>query len=28
VTLMNLDTGNSFRFGHTLPRVIHRSFSE
>ncbi len=28
VTLMNLDTGHSFRFGHTLPRVIHRSFSE
>jgi methenyltetrahydromethanopterin cyclohydrolase len=28
VTLMNLGTGNSFRFGHTLPRVIHRSFSE
>jgi methenyltetrahydromethanopterin cyclohydrolase len=28
VTLMNLDTGNSFRFGHMLPRVIHRSFSE
>jgi len=28
VTLINLDTGNSFRFGHTLPRVIHRSFSE
>jgi methenyltetrahydromethanopterin cyclohydrolase len=27
VTLMNLDTGNTFRFGHTLPRVIHRSFS-
>jgi len=27
VTLMNLDTGNSFRFGHTLPRVIHRSFA-
>lgn len=26
VTFMNLDTGNSFRFGHTLPRVIHRSF--
>ena len=28
VTLVNLDAGNSFRFGHTLPRVIHRSFSE
>jgi methenyltetrahydromethanopterin cyclohydrolase len=28
ITLMNLDTGHSFRFGHTLPRVIHRSFSE
>ena len=28
VTLANLDTGNSFRFGHTLPRVIHRSFTE
>lgn len=26
VTLMNLDTGASFRFGHTLPRVIHESF--
>ncbi len=26
VTLMNLDTGNSWRFGHTLPRVIHESF--
>jgi methenyltetrahydromethanopterin cyclohydrolase len=26
VTLANLDTGNSFRFGHTLPRVIHESF--
>ncbi|HEV3417682.1 MAG TPA: methenyltetrahydromethanopterin cyclohydrolase [Pirellulales bacterium] len=28
VTFVNLDTGNSFRFGHTLPRVIHRSFAE
>ncbi len=27
VTFVNLETGNSFRFGHTLPRVIHRSFS-
>lgn len=27
VTLVNLDTGNSFRFGHTLPRVIHESFA-
>ncbi len=26
VTLANLDTGNAFRFGHTLPRVIHESF--
>lgn len=26
VTLANLDTGNSFCFGHTLPRVIHESF--
>jgi len=26
VTLVNLDTGHSFRFGHTLPRVIHESF--
>jgi methenyltetrahydromethanopterin cyclohydrolase len=26
VTLANLDTGRSFRFGHTLPRVIHESF--
>ena len=26
VTLSNLDTGRSFRFGHTLPRVIHESF--
>jgi len=26
VTLVNLDTGNSFRFGHTLPRVVHESF--
>jgi len=26
VTLANLDTGNTFRFGHTLPRVIHESF--
>jgi methenyltetrahydromethanopterin cyclohydrolase len=28
ITLMNFDTGNSYRFGHTLPRVIHRSFAE
>ena len=28
VTLSNLDTGGTFRFGHTLPRVIHRSFTE
>jgi methenyltetrahydromethanopterin cyclohydrolase len=27
VTFNNLDTGNVFRFGHTVPRVIHRSFS-
>ena len=26
VTLVNLDSGRSFRFGHTLPRVIHQSF--
>ncbi|MEX0678110.1 MAG: methenyltetrahydromethanopterin cyclohydrolase [Pirellulales bacterium] len=26
VTLGNLDTGHSFCFGHTLPRVIHESF--
>ncbi len=26
LTLQNLDTGRSFRFGHTLPRVIHESF--
>ena len=26
VTLQNLDTGNSFRFGHVLPRVLHQSF--
>jgi methenyltetrahydromethanopterin cyclohydrolase len=26
VTLVNLDTGRSFRFGHLLPRVIHESF--
>ena len=26
VTLQNLDTGNSFRFGHMLPRVLHESF--
>jgi len=26
VTLANVDTGRSFRFGHTLPRVIHESF--
>jgi methenyltetrahydromethanopterin cyclohydrolase len=28
VTFSNLDTGSTFRFGHTLPRVIHRSFTE
>jgi len=28
VTFSNLDTGGTFRFGHTLPRVIHRSFTE
>lgn len=26
ITLANLDTGHAFRFGHTLPRVIHESF--
>lgn len=26
VTLVNLATGNSFHFGHTVPRVIHESF--
>jgi methenyltetrahydromethanopterin cyclohydrolase len=26
VTFCNLDTGNSFRFGQTHPRVIHESF--
>ena len=26
VTLCNLDTGNAFRFGHLVPRVIHESF--
>jgi methenyltetrahydromethanopterin cyclohydrolase len=26
VTFNNLDTGHLFRFGHTVPRVIHRSF--
>lgn len=26
ITLSNLDTGRSFAFGHTLPRVIHESF--
>lgn len=26
VTLANLDTGRTFRFGHTLPRVVHESF--
>lgn len=26
VTFNNLDTGHIFRFGHTIPRVIHRSF--
>jgi methenyltetrahydromethanopterin cyclohydrolase len=28
VTFSNLDSGSTFRFGHTLPRVIHRSFTE
>ncbi|MBI3838113.1 MAG: methenyltetrahydromethanopterin cyclohydrolase [Planctomycetia bacterium] len=26
VSFANLDTGRTFRFGHTLPRVIHESF--
>ena len=26
VRLTNLDTGHTFRFGHTVPRVIHESF--
>lgn len=26
ITLSNLDTGRTFVFGHTLPRVIHESF--
>lgn len=26
VTFCNLDTGNAFRFGHLVPRVIHQSF--
>lgn len=26
VTFCNLDTGNAFRFGHFLPRVVHESF--
>jgi methenyltetrahydromethanopterin cyclohydrolase len=26
ITLTNVDTGHTFRFGHTLPRVIHESF--
>jgi methenyltetrahydromethanopterin cyclohydrolase len=26
VTLSNLDTGHTYSFGHTLPRVIHESF--
>lgn len=26
ITLVNMDTGASFRFGHKLPRVIHESF--
>jgi methenyltetrahydromethanopterin cyclohydrolase len=26
VTLVNLETGNSFRFGHTRGRVLHESF--
>lgn len=26
VTFSNLDTGRTFAFGHTLPRVIHESF--
>jgi methenyltetrahydromethanopterin cyclohydrolase len=28
VTLVNLDSGRRFRFGHTLPRVIHASFGD
>jgi methenyltetrahydromethanopterin cyclohydrolase len=27
VMFSNLDTGRSFRFGHTLPRVVHESFN-
>ncbi|REK10304.1 MAG: methenyltetrahydromethanopterin cyclohydrolase [Planctomycetota bacterium] len=26
VTFSNLDTGRAYRFGHTVPRVIHESF--
>jgi methenyltetrahydromethanopterin cyclohydrolase len=26
VTLINLATGRSFRFGHTVPRIVHESF--
>jgi len=26
VTLVNMQTGHTFRYGHTLPRVIHESF--
>ena len=26
MTLSNLDSGNSYRFGHTVPRVLHESF--
>jgi methenyltetrahydromethanopterin cyclohydrolase len=26
VTLSNLNSGRSFRFGRTVPRIIHRSF--
>ncbi len=26
ITLVNMDSGNSFRYGHTVPRVIHESF--
>ncbi len=27
VILSNIDTGHTFRFGHTVPRVIHESFA-
>jgi len=27
ITLSNLDTGRTFSFGHTVPRVIHESFA-